>query len=156
MARIYPSFEDRFHSRYRKVGSCWLTIKPGATGYGSVEKDGKTLGMHRASWLIHKGSLPETPLCVLHKCDNRACCNPKHLYLGTKKDNRRDFMQRNLKAKEIVDKGVKARAAGAKRFWDSMTPIQRKKFCNRRRRQQLEKNGNTHPVWGTPMKRKLK
>jgi hypothetical protein len=41
-----------------------------------------------------KGGFIADDICVLHHCDNPSCCNPAHLYAGTKKDNTRDMMQR--------------------------------------------------------------
>lgn len=64
-----------------------------STGYGSFSTRGllTTLKAHRISWFFTHGPIPEG-LWVLHKCDNRPCCNPKHLFLGTARDNTRDMM----------------------------------------------------------------
>jgi len=61
-----------------------------ATGYGAVSIGGKMKLSHRVAWEIENGPIPEG-LCVLHRCDNRPCCNTKHLFMGTIADNNRDM-----------------------------------------------------------------
>jgi len=62
-------------------------------GYGQLYVDGKLIKAHRLAWQLENGSIPEG-LCVLHHCDNRACCNPAHLFLGTYSDNACDMMNK--------------------------------------------------------------
>lgn len=71
---------------------CW----PWAAGYHSdgygVAFDGrtrKTGAAHRLAWSILRGPIP-AGMHILHRCDNRRCVNPDHLYLGTPKANGRD------------------------------------------------------------------
>lgn len=63
-------------------------------GYGNFSDKGKMRIAHRVAWELSKGDIPEG-LCILHKCDNRRCCNPLHLFLGTYLDNNRDRARKN-------------------------------------------------------------
>lgn len=81
------------HVRVLKNG-CWLwTGRLRKNGYGRMKVNGKDERAHRVSWWIHRGEIPDD-LCVLHKCDTRACVNPECLFLGTRKDNYDDMRQK--------------------------------------------------------------
>ncbi len=72
---------------------CWEWSTPFNTyGYGLIHIKRKQLMAHIVAYRIYKGST--NGLCVLHKCDNPPCCNPDHLFLGTKKDNTQDMMRK--------------------------------------------------------------
>lgn len=58
-------------------------------GYGRLAPLNGEYLAHRASYAVAKGEIPEG-LKVLHKCDNRQCINPDHLFLGSSSDNLND------------------------------------------------------------------
>lgn len=73
-----------------ELGKCWeWTACKTSDGYGSVRVCKKMIGTHRLVWKWTYSEIPEH-LEVCHLCDNPACCNPKHLWLGTHKQNVED------------------------------------------------------------------
>ena len=111
------TFTKRFWRRVNKdgpipqhrqeLGKCWLWDSGrNAAGYGFLRMGADHMPhilAHRASWVLHNGTIPEGKF-VLHHCDNPPCCNPRHLFLGGHLENARDKMSKgravNLKAEE--------------------------------------------------------
>src|SRR6267142_336332 len=84
-------FDLHFWSQVDKSGDCWLwTGLRNIFGYGRFTFDSSSMMAHRASWVINNAQMP-LELNVLHKCDVRLCVNPKHLWLGTNRDNALDM-----------------------------------------------------------------
>lgn len=69
---------------------CWYCSAGGEDSrYGTIWYINENIGNHCASWITHKGPIPEG-MCVLHTCDYMRCINPEHLFLGTLGDNNTD------------------------------------------------------------------
>lgn len=88
---------QRFWSRVDQTDgpdACWpWTRGRFSFGYGEIRLHNRSWPSHRIVWLLTRGPIPDG-LFVLHACDFPPCCNPKHLFLGTGKDNMQDAKQK--------------------------------------------------------------
>ena len=90
-------YERLFWDKVDKKGidECWnWTGCLAGKGYGYAWYCGKHISAHRLSWTIKNGLIPED-MQILHKCDNKKCVNPDHLYCGTHLDNVVDAIERS-------------------------------------------------------------
>lgn len=96
--------EKKFWSKVniKSDEECWEWTKGARHGYGEFYDAGKIIAAHRFAWeFYHKCKIPEGKL-ILHRCDNRPCYNPLHLYAGTYSNNAQDMLRRNRGNKHIV------------------------------------------------------
>lgn len=89
---------ERFFEKIKKSAGCWEWRGGSSMGYGHMSDGaGGQIRAHRVSWLIHNGEIPNN-LFVCHKCNNKNCVNPDHLYLATCSDNSLDALRDGLMA----------------------------------------------------------
>lgn len=84
-----PRRQRPFWSLVLKSDYCWEWQACRVSGYGNYRYEGRMQKAHRISWLLSFGPIP-LDMCVLHRCDNRSCVRPDHLFLGTVDDNNKD------------------------------------------------------------------
>ena len=85
---------------------CWIWMGATQNDYGSFRDKWKerTKAAHRAAYEAANGPLP-LEMWALHRCDIRQCCNPDHLFAGTRRVN-------------IDDAVAKGRLKGLRRKFD--------------------------------------
>lgn len=108
MPRGRPKIAHTEEFRQKRIAEFWALVDASAgpdtcwpwlgsrmkVGYGRMRFANRPdVGTHRLSWELSYGAIPDG-LWVLHRCDNRICCNPKHLFLGTPYDNIHDMMNK--------------------------------------------------------------
>lgn len=101
------------------------------TGYGNVAWHGKVYTTHRvAAWLTGLVESPSAPnnsrekTHVLHKCDNRGCCNPNHFFLGSYEDNQKDAYSKKRRSQP------KGEAHANAKLTDTQAGAIRKSYAN--------------------------
>jgi len=99
------NYNEAFWERVDTSGDCWewKGDKTGPNGYGRFRGN----RAHRIMWNIMYGGPGD--MCVLHKCDNRGCVRPKHLFLGTHQDNSDDMVKKGRSPDQRGEKNSNAK-----------------------------------------------
>lgn len=86
------------HRKINRLTGCWEwqrcigTSGYGRTAFGRLNGHTKSWNVHRLSFFVFRTRKWNPDLFVLHKCNNRLCFNPNHLYQGTFQDNANDMV----------------------------------------------------------------
>jgi len=106
-----PNTPKDFWAKVDKSGgprACWLwTYYISPRGYGMAGYDGRTIRAHRLAYQLKYGWL-SSDVHVLHRCDNPACCNPAHLFVGDQNINNVDMTKKGRQYKKLPFEKVQA------------------------------------------------
>tara|TARA_S200002703_G_scaffold127617_1_gene114269 strand:- start:876 stop:1298 length:423 start_codon:yes stop_codon:yes gene_type:complete len=98
----FANIEEAFNHKVVKTKGCWSWLGfINGDGYGLLSWQMKKFTAHRVSYELHVGPIGKG-LHVLHDCDNASCTNPKHLRLGTHRDNMDDILKRGNCLKKLT------------------------------------------------------
>jgi hypothetical protein len=100
---------QRFKEKFQvDENGCWIwkaAVGGAKSPRPQIRINGTCLYATRVAWEIYKGDLPAGFL-VLHDCDNNLCVNPKHLWLGTQKQNMRDASSKGRLGKATINESI--------------------------------------------------
>jgi hypothetical protein len=109
----------RFWAKVDQSGDCWPFAVAGTDGYGKFWLNGRSVHASHVAYELTFGPIA-AGVNVLHHCDNPICCNPQHLFAGSRSDNSVDMVPKGRHPRAILDArdvvAIRARyATGEKR-----------------------------------------
>jgi hypothetical protein len=85
-----------YYAKPDPISGCHIWQKPpNSNGYGQLRIKQKIISAHRLSWAARHGRIP-AGMVVCHRCDEKLCINPDHLFLGSQGDNMADLKAKRL------------------------------------------------------------
>jgi hypothetical protein len=105
---------------------CWEWARGrNSDGYGWTycSRRGRQTGAHRVLWERYSGVPVPEGAFVLHKCDNRGCVNPDHLYIGDHAQNMRDMSDRERSSNLVLSASDVEEIRGEYQMWSNSGPI---------------------------------
>lgn len=102
------TFQNDILNRIIETDNCieWNNYRD-VGGYGIFRFNGKLNLVHRLVWELKNGFIPKA-MEICHHCDNPSCFNPKHLFIGTHRDNMLDMKykyRQSTSARSLLLKG---------------------------------------------------
>ncbi len=107
--------EERFYAKVSKTPNetgCLDWLGGLRNGYGHFNTRGQYFYAHRLAWELVNGPIPPG-MCACHVCDRHICCNPAHIFIGTKADNTRDMI---AKGRAIHNNNCRGEAVGTSKL----------------------------------------
>lgn len=149
---IEPHRIRNFYKHFSQSEDCWeWTACRDRDGYGifNMGELGENFRANRASWIIHNGPIPKR-MMVLHKCDNRPCVNPKHLFLGTNDENMKDMVNKGRAARGV--KNVNSKITEHHAFMIKHLSLAGNRICDIMKQLSLPRKTVEHVVYGNTWK----
>lgn len=123
---------------------CWEWaggLSPNGYGVIGSSSSGDRYSAHRLAYKLTHGDIPDG-LFVLHKCDNRKCCNPNHLWAGTHLENVSDMMAKHRHRSDYITHCPKGHAYDT----DNTLLFKGARFCRacKKERDRIRRSKDTH------------
>jgi len=102
---------DRIRARCEiDENGCWNWLGATASGYPRAKVEGVLVSPHRIAAECHHNTKIPPGYMACHHCDNPKCCNPEHIFIGSRSDNMKDAarkgrlpcQQRNTRLDRVV------------------------------------------------------